>query len=132
MRCPAGGLLVLLIKPGVVGTHPKVEEEDGDTALTTLETFLDLIRNMVPQNLIQACCYTQYKTQKVLVNVESDHLSTILDEEEQHVCTSGENVDGLNIVAGLVLRRMGQERENFLILVQVLNMVTKKMVKMIM
>lgn len=52
--------------------------------------------------------------------------------------TSGQNADGLNITELtlvfflLVLRRVGQERDTSLMIIQVFSMVTKDLVKMIM
>lgn len=50
-----GMILVVAIGPGVGGE----DEEDGQHAelrnVTTVDTLLDLVRNMVPNNLIQAC-----------------------------------------------------------------------------
>ena len=50
-----GIILVILIKPGV-GAE---DEDEGGTGelrnVTTVDTLLDLVRNMVPSNLVQAC-----------------------------------------------------------------------------
>ncbi|XP_044063754.1 excitatory amino acid transporter 3-like isoform X3 [Siniperca chuatsi] len=58
-----GLILVLLIKPGAAYTVDKIETED-EKRFVNVDALLDLVRNMVPQNLIQICLQ-QYKTEKL-------------------------------------------------------------------
>lgn len=50
-----GVILVLLIHPG----NPKLKENLGEGAendeVSSLDAFFDLIRNLFPENLVQAC-----------------------------------------------------------------------------
>ncbi|KAM6945697.1 excitatory amino acid transporter 5-like [Aplochiton taeniatus] len=58
-----GILLVLIIKPGV-GTDMESNRLGGGPVMTSADALLDLIRNMVPSNLIEAT-FQQYKTDLV-------------------------------------------------------------------
>ncbi|KAJ3599937.1 hypothetical protein NHX12_033889 [Muraenolepis orangiensis] len=58
-----GILLVLIIKPGV-GTDMESNRLGGGPVMTSADALLDLVRNMVPSNLIEAT-FQQYKTDLV-------------------------------------------------------------------
>lgn len=49
-----GMILVVSIRPGVGGNGDEGEQAELRN-VTTVDTLLDLVRNMVPNNLIQAC-----------------------------------------------------------------------------
>ncbi|XP_061593449.1 excitatory amino acid transporter 5-like isoform X2 [Cololabis saira] len=55
-----GIVLVIIIKPGV-GTDMESHRLGGGPVMTSADALLDLIRNMVPSNLIEAT-FQQYKT----------------------------------------------------------------------
>ncbi|KAM9762058.1 excitatory amino acid transporter 5 [Menidia menidia] len=55
-----GIILVIIIKPGV-GTDMESNRLGGGPVMTSADALLDLIRNMVPSNLIEAT-FQQYKT----------------------------------------------------------------------
>ncbi|XP_077390301.1 solute carrier family 1 member 8a [Festucalex cinctus] len=63
MAVVVGITLVLLIKPGV-GTDMDSNRLGGGPVMTSADALLDLIRNMVPSNLIEAT-FQQYKTDLV-------------------------------------------------------------------
>ncbi|KAM3876290.1 excitatory amino acid transporter 5-like [Diretmus argenteus] len=60
-----GILLVIIIKPGV-GTEVESHRLGGGPVMTSADALLDLIRNMVPANIIEAT-FQQYKTDLVPV-----------------------------------------------------------------
>ncbi|KAL6108557.1 uncharacterized protein ACO6RY_19061 [Pungitius sinensis] len=60
-----GIMLVLIIKPGV-GTEMESNRLGGGPVMTSADALLDLIRNMVPSNLIEAT-FQQYKTDLIPV-----------------------------------------------------------------
>ncbi|XP_029003696.1 excitatory amino acid transporter 5-like isoform X2 [Betta splendens] len=60
-----GIVLVVIIKPGV-GTEVESNRLGGGPVMTSADALLDLIRNMVPSNLIEAT-FQQYKTDLVPV-----------------------------------------------------------------
>ncbi|XP_034440152.1 excitatory amino acid transporter 5 isoform X2 [Hippoglossus hippoglossus] len=55
-----GIMLVIIIKPGV-GTEMESHRLGGGPVMTSADALIDLIRNMVPSNLIEAT-FQQYKT----------------------------------------------------------------------
>ncbi|XP_035482932.1 excitatory amino acid transporter 3 isoform X2 [Scophthalmus maximus] len=58
-----GIILVMTIKPGVSQTADHIDRAGTTPNVTTVDTLLDLIRNMFPENLVQAC-FQQYKTKR--------------------------------------------------------------------
>ncbi|CAI5679217.1 unnamed protein product [Oreochromis niloticus] len=131
-----GILLVVVIKPGV--SHDTVFDDDDDEAFSTVDVLLDLIRNMVPKNLVLSS-FKQYKTQKVLVNIESDNNNSTSDTEETQVRLVGKYSDGLNtlgvigmsFIFGLALRNMGETGKLLVDIINAVNEATKEVVKMI-
>ncbi|XP_057697409.1 excitatory amino acid transporter 5 [Corythoichthys intestinalis] len=63
MAVVVGIVLVVIIKPGV-GTEMESNRLGGGPVMTSADALLDLIRNMVPSNLIEAT-FQQYKTDLV-------------------------------------------------------------------
>ncbi len=64
-----GVILVLLIHPG----NPKLKENLGEGAendeVSSLDAFFDLIRNLFPENLVQACFQQVRRDSHVLPQV---------------------------------------------------------------
>ncbi|KAL3067593.1 hypothetical protein OYC64_017339 [Pagothenia borchgrevinki] len=111
-----GLILVLLVKPGVGQNDPmRGLDEDDDGALSTLEALMDLFRNMVPINLVQAT-FLQYKTRKVRFEVAEIDEETGLETIRTEVRLIGENIEGLNTlgliilsgICGVALRSQGE------------------------
>ncbi|XP_022918475.1 excitatory amino acid transporter 1-like [Onthophagus taurus] len=87
-----GIILVVSIRPGHRGGDEEHEADPNDIRnTTTVDTLLDLVRNMVPSNIVQAAIQ-QYRT--VLIPTNSN------DIYEWKV--SSETIDGMNIL-GLVV-----------------------------
>ncbi|XP_046417572.1 excitatory amino acid transporter 1-like [Neodiprion fabricii] len=104
-----GIILVLVIRPGEIGSA----EYEADKSkvptrnVTTEDTLLDLIRNIFPPNLIQACI-SQYRTELVDPHNESIPLKSWKIE---HTYADGTNTLGLvifAIVMGITLAKMGE------------------------
>ncbi|KAK5866627.1 hypothetical protein PBY51_020803 [Eleginops maclovinus] len=111
-----GLILVLLVKPGVGQNDPIRElDEEDDGALSTVEALEDLIRNMVPTNLVQAT-YLQYKTRKVIFEVAELDEESGIETTRTEVRLIGENIEGINTLGlivlsalcGLALRSQGE------------------------
>ncbi|KAK0082133.1 hypothetical protein PV326_007330 [Microctonus aethiopoides] len=103
-----GIILVITIQPGKHGNNNGTLEGSGTSRnVSTVDTLMDLVRNMFPPNLVQACI-SQHRT--VLTrqpNNTSDDISTWKISSED---TSGMNILGLVVFAtvlGITLGKMG-------------------------
>uniref|UniRef100_A0A2M4AGK0 Amino acid transporter n=1 Tax=Anopheles triannulatus TaxID=58253 RepID=A0A2M4AGK0_9DIPT len=91
-----GIVLVITVKPGEDGEAGETNEQSGGPRnVTTADTLLDLVRNMFPPNLVQACI-AQYQT--VLTAPENNPTEPDIYEWE----VGGKYSDGMNII-GLVV-----------------------------
>ncbi|XP_017752729.1 PREDICTED: excitatory amino acid transporter 1-like [Eufriesea mexicana] len=106
-----GIILVLIIRPGEFSAHGMVANDNIKPTrdITTTDTILDLIRNVFPPNLVQACI-AQYRT--ILIEPENNTEATnIQDWEISHKYGDGTNTLGLvifGIVFGIALSKMGE------------------------
>ncbi|XP_030635045.1 excitatory amino acid transporter 3-like [Chanos chanos] len=145
-----GVILVLMFKPGATYRADKAELEDDGEGISTVDAMLDLIRNMIPANLVRAC-FQQFKTERMETEIEPEGNSSV-ELGEMVMCSTmnknatidvvleGTHVDGTNIlgliifcvVFGLVIAKMG---DRGLILVEFftsLNEATKNLVQIVM
>ncbi|XP_020282833.1 excitatory amino acid transporter 1 isoform X1 [Pseudomyrmex gracilis] len=106
-----GIILVISIKPGVGSSA--TESKKPAQNVSTIDTLMDLVRNMFPPNLVQACI-SQSRTE--LKMPENSSIPT--DEwelEEKDV--SGSNILGLVVFAtvlGITLGKMGPQAKPLL------------------
>ncbi|XP_063061958.1 neutral amino acid transporter B(0) [Engraulis encrasicolus] len=112
-----GVIMALIIQPGVVtGAKPIIAGADGAPvqAKEVIDSFLDLIRNIFPSNLVSAAFQsyaTSYKLKETLINGTSNFTIEKIPY--------GQDVDGMNIlglvvfaiVFGVALRKLGEEGE---------------------
>ncbi|XP_060933707.1 excitatory amino acid transporter 5 [Limanda limanda] len=81
-----GILLVIIIKPGV-GTEMESHRLGGGPVMTSADALIDLIRNMVPSNLIEAT-FQQYKTDLIPIlkvqtrTVQPNFVYLVPDEDD--------------------------------------------------
>ncbi|KAJ3585165.1 hypothetical protein NHX12_013886, partial [Muraenolepis orangiensis] len=136
-----GIILVISIKPGVSQTPEHISSSGTTPNVTTVDTILDLVRNMFPENLVQAC-FAQYKTRRV----ELPPLPSRHDhdggggERDQGVQDHGSYSEGINVlglivfcaVFGLVIGKMGERGRILLDFFDALNEATMKLVQIIM
>ncbi|KAM9363272.1 excitatory amino acid transporter 3-like [Symphorus nematophorus] len=119
--------LVLMIKPGLahaVGSGETVDEE----ASSTVDALMDVVRNMIPTNLI-AACFRQYKTERVEFEIEGDEENSTLETNRTEVRLVGHHVDGVNLlgliiwsfVAGVGLNRTGEKGKVLVNLITAIN-----------
>uniref|UniRef100_A0A1B6LEI8 Amino acid transporter n=2 Tax=Graphocephala atropunctata TaxID=36148 RepID=A0A1B6LEI8_9HEMI len=137
-----GIIMVLLIHPGnpLIKTH--VESKPDDTKVSTLDAILDIIRNMFPDNLVQACFQqvsTTYKKVKPLVITSSNHSDDKpVDEyilKPQLVYKDGTNVMGMIVFClafGLLAGQMGEKGKLMVQFFVVLNDIIMKLVGVVM
>ncbi|XP_037542630.1 excitatory amino acid transporter 3-like [Nematolebias whitei] len=129
-----GMILVFLIKPGVAYAITS-EDDNEEESFSTVDTLMDLVRNMIPVNLIKAC-FEQYKTERVVVEVEEDDPDTGLPMNVTEVrwvddYVSGTNMVGLIVwafISGILLAKIGKEGETFVEFLKLINEAVKIMV----
>ncbi|XP_030643601.1 excitatory amino acid transporter 3-like [Chanos chanos] len=148
-----GIVLVMTIKPGESYSYTNVTSPGNSPDVSTVDAVLDLIRNMLPENLIQAC-FQQYKTKREkLPNfpLETNSSETVIPEHcflfsaytlffTKGFKFVGSYSDGINIlglivfclVFGLVLGKMGERGRPLLVVFDILNDATMKIVQIIM
>lgn len=133
-----GIIVVLIMHPG----DPKIKnilvvaKEDEESRITTLDTILDIIRNMVPENLVQACfqqVQTTYTKKKVLLIGESPSQDAYRLEKDL-VYKDGTNVMGMImfcITFGLVAGHIGSQGKIIVDFFVGLNEIIMKLVSLI-
>ncbi|XP_034071755.1 excitatory amino acid transporter 2b isoform X1 [Gymnodraco acuticeps] len=144
-----GVILVLVIHPG----NPKLKENLGqgekNDDVSSLDAFFDLIRNLFPENLVQACFQQiQTTTKKTEVPFVEDVNATVMEglvanitREPLIIVTktlqfkSGMNVLGLIgffIAFGICMGKMGERARLMLEFFNILNEIVMKLVICIM
>ncbi|CAN9509752.1 unnamed protein product [Ophioblennius macclurei] len=148
-----GIILVMTIKPGVSQTADHIDRAGTTPNVTTVDTLLDLLRNMFPENLVQAC-FQQYKTKrkelkpvKIPTNTSNatiPPLTTTLLAAVENITKDykiiGVYSDGINVLGiivfcvafGLVIGKMGEKGRILLEFFDALNEATMKLVQIIM
>ncbi|CAM2110321.1 neutral amino acid transporter B(0) [Caretta caretta] len=119
-----GVSLAFIIRPGQGAAPPSLEGE-GDGAVPeakeVADSFLDLIRNIFPSNLVSATFRsyaTHYKLVVIRKNV-TDELGVFNEMVTEEKVPLGDEVEGMNIlglvvfaiVFGIALRKLGPEGE---------------------
>ncbi|XP_011307233.1 excitatory amino acid transporter 1 isoform X2 [Fopius arisanus] len=109
-----GIILVSSIQPGHIGDKNLFKTNEDLTPprdVTTTDTLLDLVRNIFPPNLVQACI-KQYRTTLTKPdNATESEANDILQWKIGHVYGDGTNTLGLvifGIILGIALGKMGE------------------------
>ncbi|XP_048339321.1 excitatory amino acid transporter 2 isoform X2 [Sphaerodactylus townsendi] len=149
-----GVILVLAIHPG----NPKLKKQLGEgkknDEVSSLDAFLDLIRNLFPENLVQACFQQiQTVTKKVLVPQDTEEPANVTESifammnetevtpEPEMVIKKGlEFKDGMNVLGligffiafGIAMGKMGEQAKMMVDFFNILNEIVMKLVTMIM
>ncbi|XP_015265781.1 PREDICTED: excitatory amino acid transporter 2 [Gekko japonicus] len=149
-----GVILVLAIHPG----NPKLKKQLGEgkknDEVSSLDAFLDLIRNLFPENLVQACFQQiQTVTKKVIDPQETEEPANVTESifammnetevtsEPQMVIKKGlEFKDGMNVLGligffiafGITMGKMGDQAKMMVDFFNILNEIIMKLVTMIM
>ncbi|CAL1689240.1 unnamed protein product [Lasius platythorax] len=131
-----GIAMVLMIHPG----DPKIKTtvtamvKAEETKVSTVDAILDIIRNMMPENLVQACfqqVQTSYVKKKVLV-IGSNQSEYIL--ESTLVYKDGTNVMGMIvfcIIFGVLAGQIGPRGKLMVDFFVVLNEIIMKLVSIV-
>ncbi|CAK9819317.1 Excitatory amino acid transporter 2 [Anthophora plagiata] len=131
-----GIVMVLMIHPGdprikTTITAPKTEF----MKISTVDAILDIIRNMVPENLVQACfqqAQTTYVTKEVIVIGSTNRSNQVL--EPTLIYKDGMNVMGMImfcITFGLLAGQIGPRGKLMVDFFVILNEIIMKFVSMI-
>lgn len=103
-------ILVQTIKPGELLKNQNLVSQNTTRSFITLDSVLDLFRNLLPDNIVGACLF-QYQTALIKPNNES----VPIDEWEiDHENVSGTNVLGLvffSLIMGLAIGSIGSKGE---------------------
>ncbi|KAM4628256.1 neutral amino acid transporter B(0) isoform 1-T2 [Polymixia lowei] len=113
-----GVVMAFIITPGsVTGSKPKVSGLDDDLPAPkeVIDSFLDLIRNIFPSNLVSAAFQSYATSYKLITRNGTDGKPNITVEKVPF----GTDQDGMNIlglvvfaiVFGVALRKLGEEGE---------------------
>ncbi|KAH7714715.1 glutamate transporter protein [Aphelenchoides avenae] len=136
-----GIVLVLLIHPG----DPTIKEDLGTGTegkrVSTIDTFLDLIRNMFPENIVQATFQqVQTKYVKVRPKVLKRNDTALAAAAAEFLKPSVEYTAGMNVLGiivfciafGIVLSQFGEEAGAMLEFFVILDKVIMKLVSYVM
>nr|KAF6434455.1 solute carrier family 1 member 1 [Molossus molossus] len=145
-----GIVLVVSIKPGVTQKVDEIDRTGSSPEVSTVDAMLDLIRNMFPENLVQAC-FQQYKTMRKEVQPPSEPGMNMTDASVTALVTETSNEtkeykvvgmysDGINVlglivfclVFGLVIGKMGERGQILVDFFNALSDATMKIVQIIM
>lgn len=138
IACFLGIVLVLSISPGTRGskslntTASQTPKEDSNKKITTADTVLDLIRNLVPSNLIEA---TLFKYTTVLTSPDDIESKNDINKWKiSHEMDEGSNIIGLvmfAIILGLICGSMGDAGKPIVDLFACLSEASMKMISYI-
>ncbi|KAF7697745.1 hypothetical protein HF521_004255 [Silurus meridionalis] len=136
MAAVLGVILVLGIHPG----NPKLRSSPTSAGahnheVSSLDAFLDLIRNLFPENLVQACfqqVQTVVKKVSVVVSNQSEPVSVNRKNLEFKWGMNVLGLIGFFITFGICIGKMGERGKIMSEFFNILNEIIMKMVSMIM
>lgn len=118
---------------------PVIPAGTEETKVSTLDAFLDLVRNMFPENLMQACfshVETTYRDVKVKASGSKwQTLQNATTKKRAFVNKEGTNILGLIVFCtafGILCGQMGEEAEPMVRFFVVLNDIIMKIVIIVM
>eukprot|EP00111_Clytia_hemisphaerica_P023337 TCONS_00068692-protein len=137
MAVVLGLILVYSISPGKYGNEKQFKDDVDQTRI--MDTILDLIRNMFPENIVQACLETAVTRAKEVPkhtaynSTRNDTITnkTVLISGET-TYESGTNILGIvvfSIVIGVLLGKMGSQAQTFIECTRIFNDLTMKLVE---
>lgn len=110
-----GVVMAFILKPGIVsGSKPNIQGLDDNVpvAKEVIDSFLDLIRNIFPSNLVSAAFQSYATNYKNITKNSTD--GAVFEKVPVGTEVDGMNILGLvvfAIVFGVALRKLGEEGE---------------------
>ncbi|XP_059956812.1 excitatory amino acid transporter 3 [Mesoplodon densirostris] len=146
-----GIVLVVSIKPGISQKVNEIDRTGSSPEVSSVDAMLDLIRNMFPENLVQAC-FQLYKTTREEVKHPDEPgtntteasvtaiMTTISKNKTKEYKIIGMYSDGINVlglivfclVFGIVIGKMGERGQILVDFFSALSDATMKIVQIIM
>uniref|UniRef100_A0A673BUR6 Amino acid transporter n=1 Tax=Sphaeramia orbicularis TaxID=375764 RepID=A0A673BUR6_9TELE len=131
-----GVVLVLLIHPGNPKLRAGLGQGKKNDDVSSVDAFFDLIRNLFPENLVQACFQQiQTVTTKVPVPTNRTKAPPQFTVKRSLQFKSGMNVLGLIgffVAFGVIMGKMGEKAKLMLEFFNVLNEIVMRLVSAIM
>uniref|UniRef100_A0A8C6Y6H7 Amino acid transporter n=1 Tax=Naja naja TaxID=35670 RepID=A0A8C6Y6H7_NAJNA len=127
-----GIVLVVTIKPGVSQKADEIDRVGSTPEVSTVDAMLDLIRNMFPENLVQACFQQVDSIFLLFINRSSNKTK---EYKIVGMYSDGINVLGLIVfclVFGIVIGKMGEKGQVLVDFFNALNDATMYIVQIIM
>nr|XP_046245117.1 neutral amino acid transporter B(0) [Scatophagus argus] len=111
-----GVVMAFILNPGSVPiSKPGLSDQDDvPVAKEVIDSFLDLIRNIFPSNLVSAAFQSYATTYKLIPRNTSDGNTSFSEKVPVGIEQDGMNILGLvvfAIVFGIALRKLGEEGE---------------------
>uniref|UniRef100_A0A0N5ATZ5 Amino acid transporter n=1 Tax=Syphacia muris TaxID=451379 RepID=A0A0N5ATZ5_9BILA len=141
-----GIFLVLTIQPGDPRIKQGLGEGSEGKAVSTLDTFMDLIRNMFPENIVQATfqvAQTKYVSQRPQIkpkNLTDDELMMFNNGSMNIIRSTVVHAPGINVMGiiafciafGIAVSQLGAEGQPMVDFFSVMDKVIMKLVSLIM
>jgi solute carrier family 1 (high affinity glutamate transporter) protein 2 len=149
MAAIVGCILVTAIHPG----NPSIRENIGtgtqDTKVSTLDAILDIVNNMIPENLVQACTHQQYTqhTRKKPDRIQLDPNSSLTNNSFMNITEDdyinvreakykeGTNIMGIIVFCiafGIIAGQLGERGKVMVDFFVVLNEIVMRIVVIVM
>ncbi|XP_015124043.1 excitatory amino acid transporter [Diachasma alloeum] len=136
-----GIAVVMTIHPGdprIKNITPVISHQDNslNQRMSTVDAMLDIIRNLMPENLVQACLQqvqSSYVKTPVVTSLGKENKTEYI-MEHQLIYRDGTNVMGMImfcITFGLLLGQMGQKGQVMVDFFEALNEIVMKIVSLI-
>ncbi|XP_076277813.1 excitatory amino acid transporter 3 [Lasioglossum baleicum] len=103
-------ILVQTIRPGEILKNQNVVSQHSTRYYMTIDTILDLFRNLIPENLVNACL-SQYQT---VLEIPENNSVPLAEWQISHRNAPGTNVLGLvffSIMLGLAIGKIDEKGE---------------------
>ncbi|XP_062379730.1 excitatory amino acid transporter 3-like [Sardina pilchardus] len=150
MAAVLGIILVIVIQPGGSVDADDISRFGAPQNISMVDAMLDLIRNMFPENLVQAC-FQQYKTKREeivptlgVMNTTNGlslfHTNSPQGDSSRDYQITGSYLDGINILGlivfclmfGSIIGKMGERGRPLVDFFDALNEATMRVVQIIM